>query len=1851
MKRFLLTLLLSVLSVSVYATDILVEAESFADKGGWCLDQQFMGEMGSPYLLAHGMGKAVKDASTIVKVAKAGTYSVYVRTFNWTSPWSDKSGPGKFQLAVNGNTLETVLGDQGNAWYWQKAGEVILKKGNTTLALHDLTGFEGRCDAIFLTSEGSTPPESRTYKVSKKATYDLVVVGAGISGMCAAVAAARNGLKVALVNDRPILGGNNSSEIRVHLGGTVGLGPYPELGKMQREFGHTKFGNAQPAENYEDGKKDAFIADEKNITLLAPWHAVSVNKTGSKISDVVIRNIESSQEMELSAPIFADCTGDGTVGYLAGADYRMGREAASEYGESLAPEVADKTTMGASVQWYTKDTGEQTSFPEFDYGLNFTDASMQKVTMGEWTWETGMQHDMIKEFEYIRDYGLLVIYSNWSYLKSHGYFATRDLDWVAYVAGKRESRRLLGDYILKQDDIDKNIYHEDGTFATTWSIDLHFPDAQNSKFFPGEEFKSATVHNKIYPEAVPYRCLYSRNVDNLFMAGRNISVTHVALGTTRVMRTCGMAGEVVGMAAAICKQHSSLPRSVYTSYLPELQAMMREGAYKKDVPLNDQNFNIQSQLLQPKLSSYAKLEGDTLKIGNDLIERVFVWNGGNVKTVAIVNKTTGATSRDVKETPDLDIVKGKAIDGSFKEEVIPSTPVRQAYRKVTIEYTIEGLQVKRVYNIPEDAPAIQCETFLKGSLSGSLRGEGVNSADNKNIESTDDMAGKKAADGAILDNLNFAGKHWHVKTVEFKDVTDWNNDLVFENSYVSYRKNGLRGNLLFANNQDDNFGYFLLKEAPCSSVQLNYGGADFYAEYGHMQVAGIGLESSELKTDDWVKAYSVVLGVYNAKSKLNALQSLRSYQKTIRTHLATRDEMIMMNTWGDRSQDSKVNEQFCLAELEKAARLGITHFQIDDGWQSGKSPNSKVAKGSFKNIHDNPDYWTPDPQKYPHGLKPIVDKAHELGIEVGLWFNPSIQNDFADWSKDADVLIGLYRKYGIKVYKIDGLSIPSKTAEENLRKLFDTVLEATDDDVVFNLDATAGRRGGYHMFGEYGNIFLENRYTDWGNYYPYMTLRNLWKLSRYVPAERLQIEFLNNWRNPNKYPADDKFAPANYGFDYLFAITMAGQPLAWMEASNLPEEAYVISPLVKDYTAIMEDLHSGTILPIGDEPSGESWTGFQSVLSDKEGYLIVYREDNDAETGTLSTYLPEGSKVLFTKVLGKGETFSAITGANGALNVSLPSANSYALYKYSVLSQSAAGVKTEANDYKGSALLQNVYGRQSLSLNGSWNAIIDQYDKGLNKKLYLDRKAGKNSEFIEFSYDNGMTLQVPGDWNHQRPELDWYEGSIWYSRHFDYKKAEGRAILYFAGVSYRCEVFLNGTKVLEHEGSFTPFNADVTDLINEGDNFIAVKVNNTRTVDAIPAMSFDWWNYGGITRDVMIVSVPDNHIQDYFLRLKKGTKDTILVDVALSGAAEDITVEVPALGLKQVLSAGEDGKAHSEIKVKNLGLWSPGLPILYDINIYTASDSVSDRIGFRDISVDGTKILVNGEPIFMKSISFHEEIPWERRRAYSAEDAQKIIKEVLDLGCNMVRLAHYPQNENIVRLAEEKGLVVWEEIPVWQGIDFGNAETYSKAETYLREMISRDHNRCAIGFWSISNETRPAPERDIFLSRLLDYGRSLDSSRLFTSAFDVAYFVKSADEIQMNDEFAPKLDLIGINKYMGWYAQWPKEPKDIKWNVFTDMPLIMTEFGCEAKYGIFGHENEADSWSEDYMDKLYKDNFTMFDNIPNLAGVSPWVLFDFRSPYRQHPVKQSFYNRKGILSEFGERKKAWTTINQYYNQH
>jgi len=605
-----------IFQVRAQKNSFLIEAESFQNKGGWFIDQQSMDIMGSPYLLAHGIGQPVRNASTKVIFPEGGTYYLYVRTRNWTGFWSENAA-GKFQIKINEDTIPYLFGTTDTYWHWETTGGTIeIEGGEVTLELIDLTGFDGRIDALYFTKEaGDVPPndlveldafrieESLIPPLTSTLNFDFVVIGGGIAGTCAAISAARQGLRVALIQNRPVLGGNNSSEVRVHLGARINLEPYPALGNLVNEIGPERGGNAQPKEYYEDDKKLEAVLNEPNISLFLNHHANEVVMNGNRIQKVIAENLETGDQIIFNAPLFADCTGDGTIGYLAGAEYMMGRENKATFNEPTAPDTADNLTMGISVQWFAETSPHAESFPDIDWGLPMDDQTSYTITRGDWDWETGMGKDMIQEAEYIRDYGLLVVFSNWSYLKNHHSkrqeFANKRLKWVAYIGGKRESRRLVGDYILTENDLTGQNFLPDGTASTSWTIDLHYPDKNNEKDFNGEAFRSIAKHIAIYPYPIPFRCLYSKNIDNLMMAGRDISVSHVALGSVRLMRTCGMMGEVIGMAAAVCKEKKTTPRGLYQNYFSALELKMLDGVGNPKLP-RIQNYNLGGTLMDIK---------------------------------------------------------------------------------------------------------------------------------------------------------------------------------------------------------------------------------------------------------------------------------------------------------------------------------------------------------------------------------------------------------------------------------------------------------------------------------------------------------------------------------------------------------------------------------------------------------------------------------------------------------------------------------------------------------------------------------------------------------------------------------------------------------------------------------------------------------------------------------------------------------------------------------------------------------------------------------------------------------------------------------------------------------------------------------------------------------------------------------------------------------------------------------------------------------------------------------------------------------------------------------------------------
>jgi hypothetical protein len=578
---------------------VLVEAEAFENLGGWVIDQQFMDQMGSPFLLAHGLGKPVQDAQSSVKFPSGGEYHVWVRTRDWVAPWkapgataglASSAAPGRFQVLIDGKALEKEFGTEGADWHWQDGGKVQIAGAQAVLGLHDLTGFEGRCDAILFTTDAAlTPPNAGEELAAFRrkllglpeqpedaGKFDLVVAGGGIAGTCAAVSAARLGLSVALVQDRPVLGGNNSSEVRVWLNGETNKPPFPHVGDLVKELDQKRrahYGPTNTAEIYEDDKKLAVVKAEKNIKLLLDTRANRVEMDGKRIKAVIAQEVATGKRLRLNARWFADCTGDACIGALAGADFEM----------------TPKGHMGICNLWNVADTGQPVAFPRCPWALDLSAApfpgrkTLDVRELGGWYWESGFDHDPFEKAEYTRDWNFRAMYGAWDALKNvDGKLPNHKLNWCAYVMGPRESRRLLGDLVLSKDDLMNAKVYLDGCVPTSWDMDLHLPDKRYVKGFEGDAFISKDYHTA-YPRPywIPYRCLYSRSVPNLFMAGRDVSVTHEALGSARVMRTGGLMGEIVGMAASLSKKHDKDPRAVYAEHLDELKELMKTGVGKR----------------------------------------------------------------------------------------------------------------------------------------------------------------------------------------------------------------------------------------------------------------------------------------------------------------------------------------------------------------------------------------------------------------------------------------------------------------------------------------------------------------------------------------------------------------------------------------------------------------------------------------------------------------------------------------------------------------------------------------------------------------------------------------------------------------------------------------------------------------------------------------------------------------------------------------------------------------------------------------------------------------------------------------------------------------------------------------------------------------------------------------------------------------------------------------------------------------------------------------------------------------------------------------------------------------------
>ncbi len=570
--------------------------------------------------------------------------------------------------------------------------------------------------------------------------------------------------------------------------------------------------------------------------------------------------------------------------------------------------------------------------------------------------------------------------------------------------------------------------------------------------------------------------------------------------------------------------------------------------------------------------------------------------------------------------------------------------------------------------------------------------------------------------------------------------------------------------------------------------------------------------------------------------------------------------------------------------------------------------------------------------------------------------------------------------------------------------------------------------------------------------------------------------------------------------------------------------------------------------------------------------------------------------------------------------------------------------------------IQNVGGRQTQCLDGDWKAFVDQYETGYydyrrkampdDQTFFADKKFHEDrTQLVEYDFDLASTLRVPGDWNTQRQELYMYEGTVWYRQTFKAAPVAGRRqFIHFGAANYEAVVGLNGHVAAKHIGGFTPFDIEVTERLVEGDNSLIVKVDNKRLRAGVPTLNSDWWNYGGITRSVYLVDVPETFIRDYSVGLSEDGKK-ICGWAQLDGPAlsQEVTLNIPELGVSISSLSDVSGRAIFEVAAEP-SRWSPDSPKLYDVSLSTSEDSVSDRIGFRSVEVSGTQILLNGEPVFCKGICIHEEEPFEPSgRATGAEDDRVLLQWAKDLGCNFLRLAHYPHNEEMVRLAEEMGFMVWDEIPVYWTIDWTNPDTYANAEHQLRDMITRDRNRAGVIIWSMANETPHGDARLHFLRSLVDKAREMDPSRLVSAAMEKDNLDENTLTVQ--DQLIDYVDIISFNQYVGWYDGDSDKCDRMNWIFPVQKPVFITEMGGGAKYGLHGDRTER--FTEEYQDYLFVKNLAMLDRIPELAGVTPWILKDFRSPRRFLPGIQDDFNRKGLVSEKGERKLAFETYRQW----
>jgi beta-glucuronidase len=574
-------------------------------------------------------------------------------------------------------------------------------------------------------------------------------------------------------------------------------------------------------------------------------------------------------------------------------------------------------------------------------------------------------------------------------------------------------------------------------------------------------------------------------------------------------------------------------------------------------------------------------------------------------------------------------------------------------------------------------------------------------------------------------------------------------------------------------------------------------------------------------------------------------------------------------------------------------------------------------------------------------------------------------------------------------------------------------------------------------------------------------------------------------------------------------------------------------------------------------------------------------------------------------------------------------------------------------------LIANITSRQTTNLDGQWRAIVDPYDVGSSdyrsqpltsrNAFFKNYKPQSASELVEYDFDTSGQLRVPGDWNTQRESLLFYEGSVWYKRSFNYARSpKKRLFVHFGAANYLAAVYLNGEELGRHEGGFTPFDFEITDRVQPQDNFLILRVNNTRAKEFVPTVNTDWWNYGGITRPVTLVEVPETFIQDYFIQLAKGSTRQIAGWLQLNGPQlrQKVTIRIPEAGITNTFETDSTGRAAFSFGA-DLALWSPENPKLYTVEIAAETDKVADRMGFRSIETRGTNILLNGKSIFLRGISIHEEAPMRSGRAWTEDDARTLLGWAKELGCNFVRLAHYPHDEAMLRMADQMGLLVWGEVPVYWTIQWENPDTLRNAQNQLNEMITRDHNRASLIIYSVANETPVSEPRSRFLRQLVQQAHSTDPTRLVSAALQAEESVMAGRiTITINDPIAADLDVLGNNEYIGWYVRQPAEADAIDWVSKYDKPLIMSEFGGDALFG--NHGDASVRWTEEYQENLYTHQIAMLKRISFLRGTTPWILMDFRSPRRTLPRIEDYFNRKGLVSGNGEKKKAFFVLERFY---